>query len=79
MEKEHFFLLCLIRPINDTNGPIVLPEPEVKFNASPPHDTIFSITDTLLLTNDSPLIVVSTPLLLMFDKPNSRKRHIYTI
>ena len=69
----------LIPPINDTDAPIVLHKPESKFNIPSPHDNISSIDDTLLLTNYSHLTVVSTPLLLIFDKRNVRKRHVYAI
>ena len=65
-----------IPPINDIYTSIVLHEPESKFNVSPPRYITSSIADTLLPTNDSPLIVVSTPLLLIFDKCNIRKRHV---
>ena len=57
----------------------VLPEPEAKFNVPLSHDIISYIADTLLLTNASSLTVMSTPLLLIFDKPNVRKGHVYTI
>ena len=59
--------LDLILSINDIDASIVLPELETKFDIYPPRDITSSIADTLSPTNESPLTVVSTPLLLIFD------------
>ena len=60
-------------PINDTDRLIVLFEPEAKLNAPPlpsadePADIVAS---TPLLTNNSPLTIVTAPSLLSGDDPN---------
>jgi len=62
-------------PINDTADSLnVLPEPE---SNPPSRDIPSSISDTISpTTNDPPLTVVSTPLLLNFNKCNVRIKHV---